>query len=86
MDPLQPSPSEEELLQKIHNSTLKQQNHEEQEKSLPKQDEKEQSSRWKRAKIQTMGQSSEHIFMKSFERLFSQLTANNKNKHVISDA
>ena len=85
MDPLQPSPSEEELLQKIRDSTVQQEDHGGQEKQLTKQDEQEKYSRWKKAKTKTMGPSTEYVFMKSFTRLFSQLTANNRNKHVISD-
>ena len=86
MDPLQPSPSEEELLKNIHISTVNQQKHGGQEKPISKQDEQEQSSRWKKAKTQTMGPNSEYGFMMSFTRLFSQLNANSRSKHVISDS
>ena len=78
MDPLQPSPSEEALLQKLHSSSSK---HRKAEQTSKKQEEKT-STGWKRVKEKRvatkMGPNAEYCFMKSFVRLFS--TTNSQPK------
>ena len=75
MDPLQPSPSEEELLKAIQISALKQPKVEN-EQQASTEEETEPSNKWKKAKEKTVGPNSDYVFMKSFTRLFSQLNPN----------
>ena len=75
MDPLQPSPSEEALLLKIESSNvsgskanvgkLSAKN------GLSKQEDENRGSKWKKAKGKVID---EYAFMKSFSRMFSQIS------------
>ena len=79
MDPLQPSPSEEALMQAIRASH----NHQPQKyEEEPKQEFKQNignASKWKKAKAKTVGPNADYGFEKSFTRLFTMLKNNLRN-------
>ena len=78
MDPLQPSPSEEALLEKIRSSCLNEQITGVPGKQPPKQKSSKNedgigSSKWKKAR-EKVAPNSDYGFMKSFSIMFSQLS------------
>ena len=79
IDPLQPSPSEEALMQAIRASHNHQPQKSEEE---PKQECKQNignASKWKKAKAKTVGPNADYGFEKSFTRLFTMLKNNLRN-------
>ena len=78
MDPLQPSPSEEALLLKIQTSCLNERivgvpGKQPMKQDSSKREDKNGGSKWKKAK-EKVAPNSESVIMKSFSRMFSQLS------------
>ena len=78
MDPLQPSPSEEALLLKIQSSIMNETKTGDGRKPLRKEQSKNEdenrTSHWKKAKDKVDKPNPEYAFMKSFSRMFSQIS------------